>query len=163
MAIPNFCKNFEKKTTLFFWKFTLAVIEAHQIRCSMKLVPLHLDLNWQSYGNPKCLQILKKTVFKILKFQLLVFLDYQIRCSMKLVRLDLDLNWQSYGNPKFLPKFRKFLPPTENGCGPILWVVLGCNFVENFLSTIKKFKNCFFPPKKFYSKISQLRFANFEI
>src|SRR5258705_13874923 len=105
----------------------------------------------------------KQTHFKILKFQLLVFLDYQIRCFMKLVRLHLDLNWQSYGNPKFLQKFRKFLPPTENGRSPILWVVLGCNFGENFLSTIKKIKNSFFPPKKFFCKISKLRFSNFEI
>src|SRR5258705_10871496 len=114
---------------------------------------------WQSHIFAKP----QKTFFKILKFQLLVFLDYQIRCSMKLVRLHLDLNCQIYGNPKFLQKFRKFLPPTENGCGPILWVVLGCNFVEKFLSTIKKITNCFFPPKKFFCKISQLRFANLEI
>src|SRR5258705_13191819 len=112
---------------------------------------------------PNFCKISKKTFFKILKFQLLVFLDYQIRCSIKLVRHDLDLNWQSYGNPNFLQKFRKFLPPTENGCGPILWVVLGCNFVEKFLSTIKKITICFFPPKKIFAKISQLRFANFEI
>ena len=129
----------------------------------MKLVRVLLDQNWQSYGNPKFLQNLKKTFFKILKFQLLVFLDYQIRCSLKLVRLHLDLNWQSYGNPKCLQNFEKFLPPTENGCGPILWVVLGCNFVENFLSTIKKNTICFFPPKKIFAKISQLTFANFEI
>src|SRR5258705_9631287 len=162
MAIPKFFK-ISKITRFIFWKFQMVVIEAHKIRCSMKLVRHHLDLNWQSYGNPKFLQNLKKTFFKILKFQLLVFLDYQIRCSMKLVRLHLDLNWESYGNPKFLQKFRKFLPPTENGCGPILWVVPGCNFVENFLSTINKITNCFFPPKMFFAKISQLRFANFEI
>src|SRR5258705_10705828 len=108
----------------------------------MKLVRVLLDQNWQSYGNPKFLKNLKKTFFKILKFQLLVFLDYQIRCSIKLVRLDLDLNWQSYDNPNFLQKFRKFLLPTENEGGPILWVVLGCNFVENFLITIKKITIC---------------------
>src|SRR5258705_2035899 len=78
-----------------------------QIRCSMKLVRLHLDLNLQSYGNPKFLQNLKITFFKILKYQLLVFLDYQIRCSMKLVRLHLDLNWESYGNHTFLQNLKK--------------------------------------------------------
>src|SRR5258705_4626277 len=103
---------------------------------------------WQSQIFAKS----QKNFFKILKFQLLVFLYCQIRCSMKLVRLDLDLNWQRYGNPKFLPKFRKFLPPTENGCGPILWVVLGCNFVENFLSTIKKLKIVSSHRKSFFPK-----------
>src|SRR5258705_6841120 len=102
----------------------------------MKLVRLDLDLNWQSYGNPKFLQNLKKNFFKILKFQLLVFLDYQIRCSVKLVRLHLDLNWQSYGNPKFLQNFEKFVSLILNGFIPILFEVLNCNFVNNFLSTI---------------------------
>src|SRR5258705_10606633 len=118
----------------------------------MKLVRVLLDQNWQSYGNPKFLKNLKKTFFKILKFQLLVFLDYQIRCSVKLVRLHLDLNWQNYGNPKFLQNFEKFLPPTENGCGPILWVVLGCNFVKNFLSTIKKLQFVSSHQKRFLPK-----------
>src|SRR5258705_2153411 len=110
---------------------------------------------------PKFFKISKITRFIFWKFQLVVIEAHKIRCSMKLVRLHLDLNWESYGNPKFCAKFRKFLPPTENGCGPILWVVLGCNFVDNFLSTIKNFKNCFFPPKKYFFKISKLRFSNF--
>src|SRR5258705_13635563 len=59
-------QNFAKSQKTFFkiLKFQLLVLLDYQMRCSIKLVRLHLDLNWQSYGNPKILKNLKKKLFQ---------------------------------------------------------------------------------------------------